>query len=105
MFKINPNPVFAASVFITVPGGDSQKLQLNFQHKKKSELSEFIDRARTGFTLEMVREIVASISDGEKLEGKTDSDFLSELVENYPAATGDIVSAYLKALTESRLKN
>lgn len=105
MFKINPQPEFAASVFITVPGGDAQKLQLHFKHKMKSELSEFIDRARAGFTLDMVREIVASVDAAEKQDGQTDSDFLNELLENYPAATGDIVGAYLRSLTESRLKN
>lgn len=105
MFKLNPNPTFPVSVLITVPGGDSQKLRLVFKHKKKKELSEFLDRARSGVGIEMVREMIESVDANEKVEGQTDSEFLTDLVENYPAATGDLLSAYLRELTESRLKN
>lgn len=103
MFQQEPNPTFPYTVAITVPGRDSQLLSLVFKHKKKSEVTDFLDRARGGVNLSMVREMVHSVID--KKDGQTDEQFLELLIENYPAATGDLLATYLREVTESRLKN
>lgn len=103
MFKLEPSPTFRATVAITVPGGDSQPLKVQFKHKTRSALQAFLDDASGRIDADMLSDMIASVEDKE--EGQSDANFLAQLTENFPAAANDLLRAYLKELTESRVKN
>lgn len=105
MFKREPNPTFAGTVQITVPGGNSLPLKVVFKHQKSTALQEFLDTATGRSDAAMLEQMIASVDLGEKKEGESDADFLAEITENYPAARSDILRAYLRELSESRAKN
>lgn len=105
MFKREPNPTFPATVYITVPGGDSLPLKLVFKHQKATALQNFLDTGNGRSDADMLRQMVDHVDPTEKQEGESDIDFFVTVTENYPAARSDILRTYLRELSESRVKN
>jgi len=103
MFKLDPNPTFPAVVPVSMPDGTSQDLAVTFNHKTKSAVQAFLNGGPDRSNADLVAEMVASVEG--KPEGKSDAEFMAALIENYPAATADILRVYLRQLTESRVKN
>ena len=114
MFKINPNPTFAATLALVVPGGGVQPLDVVFRHKGRRELDEFVKRpskaAEQGAPLsdaEYLAEVVArlDVCDDQGQPLPYTDDVLAQLLEAYPSAGRQIFDGYLAALTEARAKN
>lgn len=105
MFKLDPAPTFACTVQISAPGASSLPLKLHFKHQRTSALQQFMDTAIGRPDAEILADMVASIDPGEKPADQTDADFLLQLLDAYPAAKVDLWNAYIRALTESRVKN
>lgn len=101
MFKLDPNPTFPSDVKITEPGGGQLPLKVVFRHMTKSEFKAW--EALPQDDLVMALDLVESSPDVH--EGTTLKDFLTKLLENYPAAALDIYLTYRRELFESRAKN
>lgn len=103
MFKIIPEPHFTVPVKLTVPGQElPAEIALKFKHKCKEALLAFIDSLPGRDDVSLIGEIVA---DWEGVDLHYDEDHLRVMLGNYPAAAEEIYQQYLRALTESRLKN
>jgi len=110
MISLNPAPTFPADVDITEPGAtDTLKVAFVFKHKGRKELDEFISRPAKA------KEAGQELKDPEYL-GEivvawpgVDAPFTPEnfatFLEQRPASGHEIYRAYLRALTESRVKN
>lgn len=109
MFKIIPNPVFSASVPLTVPGQDaSGVIEIEFRHKGRKELAAWIDAVKGKQDAELLAEVIngwSGVQDKDGAEAAYTPALLAQLLDTYPPAGGELFSAYLKALTESRVKN
>jgi len=106
MFKIIPDPTFAATVNIMAPGGQVQPLKLHFKHRKGSEVQPFFESCKGKPVAEVLAGLIDHIDPAEKNHlTHTDSDFLAELVDNYPLALGNITDAYVQELFQGRQKN
>jgi len=106
MFKIIPDPTFAATVNIMAPGGQVQPLKLHFKHRKGSEVQPFFESCKGKPVAEVLAGLIDHIEPEEKKTySQTDSDFLAMLVDNYPMALGNITDAYVQELFQGRQKN
>jgi len=115
MFKLNPTPTFPFTAQITIPGGEAQPLALIGRHKGRAALQEWVDQpkqlaeaGRPVMDAEYLDQVLAgwpevSTADGVAVPYSVEA--LQVLLDSYPAAAGEIFSAYLRALTESRAKN
>lgn len=100
-FNLDPKPTFQTEVRITIPGGGYLPLPLVFKHMTRSQIEAWAKRDQTD--LEMLLEIVHSAP--TQPEGLTLAQFLSELVENFPASPLDVYVTFRAELQESRAKN
>ncbi len=109
MFKIVPNPVFAAAVALTVPGqAASGTIEVDFRHKGRKELAAWIEAVNGKQDAELLAEVIngwSGVQDKDGAELAYTPAMLAQLLDTYPPAGGELFSAYLKALTESRVKN
>lgn len=130
MFKITPNPTFAGLVNITVPGADKPAvLQVTWRHMGRAALAQWLrkpgsvvapaaiepapalaDQAAdpaaqdaTWLTLAMANWAGPQDADGAPVPFSQVA--LANLLDAYPAAGGELLAAYLAAMTESRSKN
>lgn len=115
-FRLNPAPLFAAVVQLTVPGSaDTAALSLTFKHQGRKALDAWVRRpgqiaegAAALNDAEYLAEVVAGWDGVQDAAGEplpfTPAAF-ADLLDAYPAAGTEIFSAYVKALTESRAKN
>jgi hypothetical protein len=110
MFKLNPTPQFAAPVSLTVPGqAETGSVMLTFQHMGKQALADWLASAGQGKNdLDLVAQVVVGwegVSDDDGAAVPFSREALAALLDAYPAAAGEIVSAYVHVLAESRAKN
>lgn len=107
MFKLTPNPTFWTTVSLTVPGSDQPApIDLEFRHLGQKALAALL-KSEGVQDLDI---LPALIHDWRGVEGaagavKYSVEALAELLDNYPAASVEIFTAYRRALVESRLKN
>lgn len=108
MFKINPSPTFTCQVQLTVPGqAELASIEVEFRHMSRPALKAWLEGGETKSELEFVGAAIAGWNgiaddDGELTYSESS---LERLLNNYPAAAGELVNAYLRALKESRIKN
>lgn len=108
MFKLNPNPTFHTETRITVPGRDAAVLKVEWRHQGRKALGAWIESAPGTGDSEALEKVIVSWSDvidEHGLQVSYSRSTLSDLLDAYPAATGELLSAYVNALTESRLGN
>lgn len=110
MFSLNPAPQFLAPVSLTVPGQiEAGTLWLIFQHKGKQALADWLQSAGSGASdIDLLSQVVIGwdgVNDDAGTAVPFGRDALAALLDAYPAAAGEIVSAYVRGLTESRAKN
>ena len=103
MFKIKANPTFPAVVKIRQPGGESQELRVVFRHKRKDDVQKFFSDAaeQNRPDADCLLELIESWEADEKLS----RDSIAELIQNYPAASLEILTAYRDELFNARLGN
>lgn len=120
-FKLIPKPTFIAAVQLTVPGQpEPAEVDFTFIHKGRLELALWRSQVQAPADPEKLKTWVAPkdvdflaevITDWGRVddpEGKPvpySKNALEELLDNYPAAAGEIYGGYLRAQTESRAKN
>ena len=102
MFKLRPNPTFFAVALIPVPGGEPQPLELEFRHRKRSELKVFAASLEGRSDDEIVPDMVVGWR-GADVEFSPEA--LAELLEQYPAAPAAIAATYYREHTAASRKN
>lgn len=108
MFKLNPKPTFIAPVALSVPGmSEPLEVSFTFRHQNKTALAKWIGESNTQDGAETLHKVVAGWVgvQAENAEVPYSLTALTDLLENYPAAQGEIFRAYLKELTEAKRKN
>lgn len=113
MLKLNPSPQFIAPVSLTIAGeSETGSVLLTFKHQGKQALAAWLDSATSGTSgtsdLDLVAGVVLGwdgVNDESGAPVPFSRDALAALLDAYSAAAGEIVSAYIHALTESRAKN
>jgi hypothetical protein len=109
LFPINPNPTFSVPVSLTVPGQSAPgSVTFTFRARGRKELEDWVKTASGKSDAEFLGEVVTGW-DGVADQAGVPMDFTAKafatLLDAYPASSGEIFSAYMKALTESRAKN
>lgn len=105
MLKLNPQPTFNAPAMITVPGQDEPvKIGVTWRHKSRAELEEWLKGLSTRRDDEMLAEVMAGWDESD-IDAPYSADALRALLNNYPRAAVDLMTAYSKALYEGRAKN
>ena len=109
MFKIQPNPIFEATIAIPVPGGGESKLKLKFKRLGKKALRDLFAE------LESAAKENKEVDDAEVLlkiiEGWSDVDVefsreaIEQLCDNYPGAVNAIVGSYSSKMFGAVEKN
>jgi hypothetical protein len=124
-FKTIADPTFWASVKVTKPGAAPEEMKFLFKHKTRSGLaawqagfvqqvpdpsSDDPDRVRTEYRpdREIVDEYIADWEGPINAAGNRDPwsvDAFLNFCDEYHTAAAEVYAGYLKALTESRVKN
>ncbi|MEG1971421.1 MAG: phage tail assembly chaperone [Burkholderiaceae bacterium] len=111
MLKITPNPTFPLDVRVSVAGEKNPvRIGLTVRHKDTDALKQWIERAsETGSdTAALLAEVIESwsgLGDAAGAPLAYSPEALATFLKNYPALGLEIFSAYVKELTEARLKN
>lgn len=109
MFKLVPAPVFEAPVPLTVPGLDvPETIRIKFRHKSAQGLAAWFEDNKAGSAVDGLDQVIESWSGVVGADGAEvpySREMLDRLLYGYPMAAGEIIRAYTRALTESRVKN
>lgn len=109
MFKLTPDPTFAAAVPITVPGMPAPlELPVVFRHKNRTAYNAWVDGFKDKADAAILHEVIVSWSNVQDEAGQEvpySLSALTNLLGNYAQATAELYSAYKRELTESRAKN
>lgn len=110
MFKINPSPTFECQVLLSVPGAPAPvNVTFTFRHKTSEQITAWLNSMASGNgdsqSLSEVIESWKEVKDDRGDEVLYSIGALGDLLSGYPAASGEILRAYLKELTESKVKN
>lgn len=104
-FKLKQNPTFWRSVSLKSLDGEVQTLELELQHKTKTALKAFYDLINSPekpADEDLVLELVAG---WRKVDAEFSRDALLTLMDQYPAAAGEIWADYQAAYQEAARKN
>ena len=107
--KIVANPTFPGHADITVAGQDAlERIKLTWRHKTAEQMCEWFEANKARPAIDGLMEIIADCPDLTDADGQPvpfSREVLQTTVANYPPATGELVTAWLAQLTESRTKN
>lgn len=104
MFSLTPNPTFWAKAAISIPGGDPAEIEVQFRHKGRAELAEYFQRLGT-LAVSDVDAVAEIVADWRGVDQPYSKEALATLVDRFPAAARDLLTAYNRELMESRRKN
>lgn len=103
MLKIIPDPTFTAPVKLTIPGQDVPgEVSLTFAYLSRTQLAAFIDLSKERSDAESLRALIVG---WDGIDVAYDPEQLDRLLDHYPAASKEIFNAYIRLLTDSRVKN
>jgi len=103
MLKLCPNPTFEAEVKITVPGQSApEPVTIVFKYMPKAEMVAFTDRIQGKADAEVLAEVVLGWSEIDQPFTPAN---LQLLIDNFPAAGGEIMRVFFSEHLESRAKN
>jgi len=103
MFKITPKPKFNATVQLSVPGSDKPAaITVEFKHLSKSALRDYFGGLDGKSDAEALGEIITG---WQGVDADFSADALGQLLDNYPAAAGELFEAFRRELLEARRKN
>lgn len=109
MFKIQPNPIFDATIAIPVPGGGESKLKLKFKRLGKKALRElFAELESAAKDAKEVNDadVLMNILDGwSDVDVEFNKESVEQLCDNYPGAVNAIVSSYSSKMFGAVEKN
>jgi hypothetical protein len=103
MFKIQNNPTFKTKAQISVPGQTRPaEIEVEFKYLTRKALKAYFDGISGKTDEEALGEIIVGWSG-------VDTDYspeaLAELLDNYPAAAGDLFEAFRREVLEAKRKN
>ena len=101
-FRLIANPTFWATVLIPAPGTAAQPLELEFRHRTRSQLKAFGESLSGRTDDQIVPEMIVS---WRGADAEFSPEALVELLEQYPAAAGEIAAAYFREHTAAARKN
>ena len=103
MFKITPKTTFTAAVELSVPGETKlAAITVEFRHLAKSAIREFFENLDGKSDAEALGAIIAG---WEGVDTPYSPEALATLLDNYPAAAGELFGAFRRELLEARAKN
>lgn len=103
MLKLHPAPTLRVPVLITVPGLDEPvKIEVEYRYMGMADLQRFFSTNRESSDLATLGHL---IRDWSGVDGPYTPENLAQVLDSYPAAAGELMSGYTKALLESRVKN
>lgn len=103
MFKLQPNPTFKAFVALSVPGEAKQtSIEVEFRHLSKSAMRDYFATLADRTDADALTEIIVGWSG---VDTAFDHDALAAMIDNYPAAAGELFEAFRRETLESRRKN
>lgn len=100
-FKLDPAPTFKAKVSIPVPGGASVPVEFEFKHYPKDEYVELFSAENPLPDVELIEKICV----GWELDDPFNKESIEKLRQNYQAAPGAIVSAFIREIGPARVGN
>lgn len=109
MIKLVPDHTFEAMAYLTVPGQpDPVEVPMTFNHMTADEVSEWfkVHQGKPAHTA--LDEIITDWTGVMGEDGKYvpySITALEVLLKNYQPSTSEIIRAWQKGLTESRIKN
>lgn len=114
MLLIQPKPTFWAPAELSVPGEvDKIKLEMAFRYRSRTQLQELFKNSAEKTDEAMIYEDIAADwrgletagADGKPEKMPYTLENVSRIVDIYPAAAMEIMTAYRLALTTARQKN
>jgi hypothetical protein len=99
--KLTANPTFKAKVGIPVAGEKPVEVEMEFKHRTKSALNEFIETRAGKTDLESFLDMVV----GWELTDEFNNDSVETLLENYAGAGLATFETYINQLVQARTKN
>jgi hypothetical protein len=108
MFKLQPAPMFDATVQISVPGGPAAPLRLRFRHLGKSAVQAWVASAKDQADAAFLMRVVAGwegVQDAAGADVPFTEQAFAQLLDAYAASGREIFNAYLRELAEGRAKN
>lgn len=100
-FTLKAKPTFKAMVPIPVAGEDAMPLLVEFRHRTKAQLDEFLS-SREGKT---DCESFMDMACGWELEDAFSVENVEELLQNYAAAALEAYKVYIDQLVKVKAKN
>jgi hypothetical protein len=102
-FKLKPNPTFKATAEISVPGEGAEPLRIPFEFRHLSRSAYKAEIEDAGLT---VYDAVLHVTVGWEVEEVPFSrERLTELMDDFQAAPGEIFELYVKESRASKRKN
>ena len=109
MFKLTPSPTFEAVVDVTVPGADAKApIVFTFRHKGRAALKAWAEAVEGRADVDVLADVVAGwrgVCDDRGDEVPYSREALAQLLDAYPAASGEVFRGYMQAHFEARRKN
>lgn len=109
MFRIIPQPTFAAAAKISVPGEASPGiLNIEWRHQGRAALKRWIESLAGASDSQALLQVIADwqgVVDEAGQPVAFTAPALEALLDAFPAAGSELCRCYLQALTESRLGN
>lgn len=103
MFKIVPKTTFSAEVSLSVPGeAKPATITVDFKHLSKKAIKAYFENLEGKTDAEALGEIIAGWSG---VDAPYSAESLEMLIDNYPAAAGELFEAFRRELIEARRKN
>lgn len=111
MIKLKPDPTFDYDVPLTVPGQAAPVVvPMTLAYMTAEQRVAWFESKKDGRVQDVLEGIVrgwqaAAVAGADGQPTPYSPQALAQLVSSYEAAPGEIISAWIKGLTESRVKN
>lgn len=108
MIRLIPNPTFKARVKFTQPGADDAQAEFEFRHKSPVALLAWWQAAQERPVPEALADVVIGwkgVIDENGDEVPYTPDGLAAFIAAHTTRTDELLTAYLREMTESRQKN
>ncbi|WP_426448136.1 phage tail assembly chaperone [Siccibacter colletis] len=99
-FTLQPKPTFKTTVKIPRPGEDDGELTFTFKHHPLDVLAD-LEKLDEKTAIDFI----AEIAEGWALPDEFNSENITMLMQNYPAAMAAITETYYRELLGNREKN
>lgn len=108
-FKLQPNPVFDASIAIPVPGGGEDKIKFKFKRLGKKALRELFktleDSGTNGVEIDDAEFLLNIVEGWTGVDEEFNAENLAILCDNYPGAVSAVIQNYSSKMFGAIEKN